>query len=181
VSDDVVTPQRTNSGKRKPVPQLPEGYGYRYDDEISGSRGFEYGERLRVRGNDAILSPRPQRDTIHHIVDHYADDGEDRNEAGNSDPRISIMSATTVSSDRDHSLLEGKDGKKGKEGMEGKEEGENVLIPPGPIFDLTPGREPSPARYKHGEPLHFGKSLIDHDVSETDMRIVVGEEEEEDY
>ncbi|WVR08331.1 hypothetical protein IAU60_005384 [Kwoniella sp. DSM 27419] len=32
----------------------------------------------------------------------------------------------------------------------------------GMLFDLTPGREPSPARYKHGEPLHF-----------------VGEEEEE--
>ncbi|KAK8849410.1 hypothetical protein IAR55_004742 [Kwoniella newhampshirensis] len=30
-----------------------------------------------------------------------------------------------------------------------------VLKPPLPVFDLTPGREPSPARYRHGEPLHF--------------------------
>ncbi|ORX38018.1 hypothetical protein BD324DRAFT_608403 [Kockovaella imperatae] len=29
------------------------------------------------------------------------------------------------------------------------------MKPPGVIFDLTPGREPSPARYKHGEPLAF--------------------------
>ncbi|KAL7424843.1 hypothetical protein Q5752_000528 [Cryptotrichosporon argae] len=35
------------------------------------------------------------------------------------------------------------------------DEGTGHLTPPGPIFDLTPGREPSPARYKHGEPLQF--------------------------
>ena len=29
----------------------------------------------------------------------------------------------------------------------------------GPVFDLTPGREPSPARYRHGEPLQFGERL----------------------
>jgi hypothetical protein len=32
------------------------------------------------------------------------------------------------------------------------------LEPPGMVFDLTPGREPSPARYRHGEPLQFGES-----------------------
>lgn len=47
-------------------------------------------------------------------------------------------------------------------GTEGEEKGDEVLRPPAPemIFDVTPGREPSPARYKHGEPLHFGKSRI---------------------
>ena len=34
------------------------------------------------------------------------------------------------------------------------------MRPPGVMFDLTPGREPSPARYKHGEPLSFGKSQL---------------------
>lgn len=39
---------------------------------------------------------------------------------------------------------------------------DEVLDPPkmsGPVFDLTPGREPSPARYRHGEPLQFGMSM----------------------
>lgn len=43
---------------------------------------------------------------------------------------------------------------------EGEENGVLRSRVPGMIFNLTPGREPSPARYKHGEPLHFGKSRI---------------------
>jgi hypothetical protein len=31
----------------------------------------------------------------------------------------------------------------------------STLEPPKPIFDLTPTREPSPGRYRHGEALHF--------------------------
>jgi hypothetical protein len=37
------------------------------------------------------------------------------------------------------------------------EELKSPLHPPVPTFDLTPGREPSPMRYRHGEPLQFGK------------------------
>jgi len=39
---------------------------------------------------------------------------------------------------------------------------DEVLCPPdmsAPVFDLTPGREPSPARYRHGEPLEIGRLL----------------------
>lgn len=43
---------------------------------------------------------------------------------------------------------------------EGEEDGVLRSQVPGMIFNLIPGREPSPARYKHGEPLHFGKSRI---------------------
>lgn len=51
-------------------------------------------------------------------------------------------------------------GKSGEHGENGEDDGDvDVdLIPPGPIFDLTPGREPSPARFKHGEPLRTGES-----------------------
>ena len=37
------------------------------------------------------------------------------------------------------------------------EELKSPLQPPVPTFDLTPGREPSPMRYRHGEPLQFGE------------------------
>lgn len=52
-----------------------------------------------------------------------------------------------------------RDGEAGAE-EEGEEDGVLRSRVPGMIFDLTPGREPSSARYKHGEPLHFGKSRI---------------------
>jgi len=41
------------------------------------------------------------------------------------------------------------------------------LLPPPPMFDLTPGREPSPARYKHGEPLHFVDESPEEEEIET--------------
>ena len=40
---------------------------------------------------------------------------------------------------------------------ESEAEDVDTLAPPAPIFDLTPGRESSPARYKHGEPLNLGE------------------------
>jgi hypothetical protein len=97
-----------------------------------------------------VLAPRPQRDTIHNIVDTYRD------------------SVITTSSEQDDSY----DHYQEDESLPAMEEKTTIqaagsvddedLTPPklgGPVFDLTPGREPSPARYKHGEPLHFGKPM----------------------
>ncbi|WWD20031.1 hypothetical protein CI109_104504 [Kwoniella shandongensis] len=41
-----------------------------------------------------------------------------------------------------------------------------VLKSPLPVFDLTPGREPSPSRYRHGEPLHFVGEEPEEEVEE---------------
>lgn len=76
-----------------------------------------------------ISSPTPQQDTIHNIV--------------GTDNRDSMLSASSTD-------------QPGSEALTDVEE-EDMLAPPGPIFDLTPGREPSPARYRHGEPLQFGE------------------------
>ena len=76
-----------------------------------------------------FISPYPQRDAIYNILDEYN--------------RDSILSFST--SDQSDS--------------DAASEADEVdyLTPPQPIFDLTPGRESSPARYKHGEPLEHGE------------------------
>ena len=86
-----------------------------------------------------ILQPSPRRDTIHNIVDTYRD------------------SSFTTSSDLDESEVPSRHDPDAFYTSRFKEDD---LVPPtlGPVFDLTPGREPSPARYKHGEPLQRGES-----------------------
>lgn len=166
-AEGVVTPpevdiQRWPSGKRKPV--LPIGPseamdndGSGYDDpqvSVAGSPASAPSDRLRVGegpipptkdrpSSGEILQPSPRRDTIHNIVETYRD------------------SMMTASSDLDGSDLSSRNDQEGEYASRFKEE---ELVPPpkigGPVFDLTPGREPSPARYKHGEPLHFGESEV---------------------
>ncbi|GMK54845.1 hypothetical protein CspeluHIS016_0114310 [Cutaneotrichosporon spelunceum] len=128
---------------------------------------------------DEIVSPKPRmasdRDAIFSIVDHYGDQrGSQGTESSTSDNayggianRDSVIE-DTYASERVNSAY---DGVERHSVIEDKYAAERVnsaysiddTFPPPPIFDLTPGREPSPARYKHGEPLHF-----------------VGEEDEED-
>jgi hypothetical protein len=69
-------------------------------------------------------------------------------------------------------------------------DGESELEPPGMVFDLTPGREPSPARYRHGEPLQFGEygdiagwMNLDGEVGRfvADKNVVGEEPEDEEY
>ena len=136
-------------------------------------------------------SPRGQRDTIREIVDHYDTDPREStySSAYAPDPRASHASYASV---RDSEItFEPVSEAAYEEEIEGTPtEEEHTIDPPLPLsqhisgpsqassvsaeimqqlkpperlFDLTPGREPSPARYKHGEPLHF-----------------VGEEEEEE-
>ncbi len=124
--------ERTSSlGRRKPVRPIPP-------PSPDGQTGSPEPSSLRsfldleppVRD---VVSPTPRRDTIHNIVDTYN--------------RDSMMFSSTI--DQHES-----------EAFSDAEESDGQLVPPGPIFDLTPGREPSPARYKHGEPLHFGTSFV---------------------
>lgn len=124
-----------------------------------------------------ILSPSPQRhrpDTIANIVDNYRRSGAaspvssvnslsdvfletDPNAAYRGDPTGTVASwkAQMAAATTSRYLFE----------AERRDVLSELLHPPAPppIFDLTPGREPSPARYKHGEPLHFGKSVT-HDT-----------------
>jgi hypothetical protein len=104
------TPTHSYGRKRQLVPATPE-------DELVTPH---------------VLTPRPTRDTIHHIVDQYGDEdsAEEEEEEEGHPSRISIISASTVDSD---------------------------VPQPKMVFDLTPGREPSPARYKHGQPLPLGE------------------------
>ncbi|WWC93117.1 uncharacterized protein L201_008084 [Kwoniella dendrophila CBS 6074] len=138
-------------------------------------------------GRPKLLAPIPIRerdtrhDTIHGIVDQYNRDSIRSDTDPEQEPYDGLEPPITVAKekgyfDQDHqaelppaqdrlSVDSRFDDVPTEEDSFGTE-----LEPPqldkGLIFDLTPGREPSPARYKHGEPLQF-----------------VGEEpeEEEDY
>jgi hypothetical protein len=56
---------------------------------------------------------------------------------------------------------ENKEGTESTEGVKSREDTQGrELTPPALVFDLTPGREPSPARYKHGEPLQLGEFAL---------------------
>lgn len=123
---------------------------------------------------DEIVSPKPRmagdRDAIFSIVDHYGDQrGSQGTDSSTSDDayggianRDSIIE-NTYASERVNSAYGGIER---HSVIEEKYASERVnsaysiddTFPPPPIFDLTPGREPSPARYKHGEPLHFGET-----------------------
>lgn len=133
-------------------------------------------ETLREEEDDRleILSPSPQRhrpDTIANIVDNYRHSGAaspmssvnslsdvfletDPNAAHRGDPNGTVASwkAQMAAATTSRYPLEAQ-----------RRDVLSELLhppPPPPIFDLTPGREPSPARYKHGEPLQFGTSIM---------------------
>lgn len=122
-----------------------------------------------------VISPRPQRDTIHNIVDTYRDSilttSSDLDDSESSFRHEGEMEYTTRFKDDSHVMIPTKHalGSRGTEEVlndrkevEEKDQEHDLELPKlgGPVFDLTPGREPSPARYKHGEPLQFGWSLI---------------------
>lgn len=128
-------------------------------------------------GYEGLVAPKPrvasQRDALFSIVDGYRDSGvtnntdftefsEDAAYGGIDDNRDSYIERT-YASERTNSAYGGERDSViervfAQERQNSANDDEYGLNPPGPIFDLTPGREPSPARYKHGEPLHFGMS-----------------------
>lgn len=119
-----------------------------------------------------VIAPRPQRDTIHNIVDTYRDSvmttSSEQDDSEISFRHEGETEYTSRFKDDPHLVSPEKRGRgEGEEevlvdrtkGQEVEREEEELGMPKmgGPVFDLTPGREPSPARYKHGEPLQFGK------------------------
>lgn len=99
-----------------------------------------------------LVAPIPVRDTIHGIVSHYGRDHS--NSMISYDSEYDDSQATiSMSPSSGHPLRRSED-----EERDGLEELHSPVVPPAPLFDLTPGREPSPMRYKHGEPLQFGES-----------------------
>lgn len=106
----------------------------------------------------SIIAPIPTRDTIHGIVSQYAQ----RHSMVSYDSRYDDDSQASISMSTDISPNKSVGRSRGGEGDEDSgedqfEELKSPLHPPVPTFDLTPGREPSPMRYRHGEPLQFGK------------------------
>lgn len=151
--------------------------------EKNGPSSFDIPLQIRAP------TPRRERDTIHGIVAQYAESHSDivnegtvsQGSRGTYDTHLdetkSVDSARPSfyggTMDNEAGQYNGFLGERDEDGdretdrdgeteTEGEGEGDEVLRPPAPemIFDLTPGREPSPARYKHGEPLHFGMSRI---------------------
>lgn len=151
--------------------------------EKNGPSSFDIPLQIRAP------TPRRERDTIHGIVAQYAESHSDivnegtvsQGSRGTYDTHLdetkrvdsarpSFYGGTMDNEAGQYNgFLGERDGdgdretdRDGETETEGEGEGDEVLRPPAPemIFDLTPGREPSPARYKHGEPLHFGMSRI---------------------
>lgn len=104
-------------------------------------------------------SPRRGRDTLHNIVDSYRDSdisiNTDYDDTGRFSRVTEVETDEMYASDRDRDEGEG-EGDEGEMTSPTKSaKGEEVLDSPKPVFDLTPTREPSPGRYRHGEALHF--------------------------
>ena len=143
----------------------------------SWQRDLEATPRKNRSGTTAeILSPSPtrrrdERDTINNIVDIYNRDSALSSSTADFEPHDEASyDEMSPRKEREYDYEHDGDSsyrgsgasavpKHGEEGKSGMEEGE-MMQPPGMVFDLTPGREPSPARYKHGEPLAFGEPLI---------------------
>jgi hypothetical protein len=106
-----------------------------------------------------IIAPIPTRDTIHGIVSQYAQ----RNSMVSYDSRYDDDSQASINPDTSPSKTVKTQASNSTEEERGGgdqfEELKSPLSPPVPTFDLTPGREPSPMRYRHGEPLQFGKLI----------------------
>ncbi|WRT69392.1 uncharacterized protein IL334_006376 [Kwoniella shivajii] len=158
----------------EPVSPTSDEFPHTDDTRNHHSSGMSSGIS---EGDLKILSPIPTRrnrdtkDTIYGIVDHYRIASETdpeselfSEEEGNSPtgyqdyfnsdhhsqryiPGQGERRRPSVESDRNSSL----------ERFDDVEEDEGGPVPSdkGLIFDLTPGREPSPFRYRHGEPLQF--------------------------
>ena len=105
-----------------------------------------------------IIAPIPTRDTIHGIVSQYA---ANRNSMVSYDSRYDDDSQASIHPDTSPSkTINTRASGNTEEEEQGGDQFEALgspLSPPVPTFDLTPGREPSPMRYRHGEPLQFGK------------------------
>ncbi|WVO13648.1 hypothetical protein L204_101269 [Cryptococcus depauperatus] len=148
-----------------------------FEPLIAGEEGFPTPESFDLQtppsrpllhafdtgGGEGIIhapQPRRERDTIHGIVAQYSSsevhdyecssNGKGqytRDKSANSSPE------SARDSERYDDPEEDEDG----EANDHSDASYGILQPPKTekIFDLTPGREPSPARYRHGEPLHF--------------------------
>ena len=117
-----------------------------------------------------IIAPIPTRDTIHGIVSQYA---AHRNSMVSYDSRYDDDSQASIHPDTSPSKTINSRASNNTEEEEGGgdqfEELRSPLSPPVPTFDLTPGREPSPMRYRHGEPLQFGKLAGPFPCTKADM------------
>jgi hypothetical protein len=112
----------------------------------------------QVQREIPIIAPIPTRDTIHGIVSQYAQRNSmvSYDSRYDDDSQASISISTDVSPNKSVGRSRG-GGDEEDSGEDQFEELRSPLHPPVPTFDLTPGREPSPMRYRHGEPLQFGK------------------------
>lgn len=108
------------------------------------------------QGEVPLVAPIPVRDTIHGIVSHYGRDHRDSMISYDSEYDESSQATISMSPASRHAARTSND-----EERDGLEELHSPIVPPAPVFDLTPGREPSPMRYRHGEPLQFGESTFD--------------------
>jgi len=120
-----------------------------------------------------IIAPTPTRDTIHNIVDQYAQQDSNivsqyahrnpmvpyaqRTSMVSYDSRYDDDSQASIHPDPSPSKTVKTQASNDTEEERGGGDQFEELKSPLPTFDLTPGREPSPMRYRHGEPLQFGK------------------------
>ncbi|OCF39995.1 hypothetical protein I317_06192 [Kwoniella heveanensis CBS 569] len=136
----------------------------------------------RCEDHPELLHPMPRRDvyprdTIHGIVDHYEHNREsseslrsdlepvgERESGSYFDRGHGYMTSTSnerrMSEDSrfdvgDEIAYENRPGADEIVGNASGDTGTLEAPEKGMLFDLTSGREPSPARYKHGEPLQF--------------------------
>ncbi|ODN78262.1 hypothetical protein L202_03911 [Cryptococcus amylolentus CBS 6039] len=106
-------------------------------------------------------TPRRDRDTIHGIVAQYSSSSSPTPSHPPPLPRDDAPRDSEDFTATSDAALGRRDSGKFSDATGEEEALEPVvgddLKPPekGVLFDLTPGREPSPARYRHGEPLHF--------------------------
>lgn len=163
---DSISMRRHPRSSPPPEPPVP--------DEALSMPVHESNRNTAHLAYDEIVSPKPrmaaERDAIFSIFDHYGDQrasqGTDSNPSegayGGIGDRDSIIEQT-YAAERVNSAYGGIERTSVISDTYASERINSAYsiddtFPPPPIFDLTPGREPSPARYKHGEPLHFGKS-----------------------
>jgi hypothetical protein len=154
-STDDVMPSDSISVRRRPLPSPPRSDNPLPEPTTPPPARTSY---------DGLVSPRPrpagERDALSSIVDRY----------DNPESELLYQRESQVTDTTDGDAYDGVVRESYIERTFASERAnsaysiEDDLRPPAPVFDLTPGREPSPARYKHGEPLHF-----------------VGEEEEYEY
>lgn len=126
-----------------------------------------------------IIAPVPTRDTILNIVSQYGHPQHGHPQYGHPQygPRSSMVSYDSRYDDDSQASINidpspSKTNKTRASGSTEEEEGgdqfeelKSPLQPPVPTFDLTPGREPSPMRYRHGEPLQFGELMGEIDCT----------------